>query len=230
MTDICILGYCPATKQFGVAAASSAIGGSGARLAACAWRGIVYSQGAAALPSPRRAAQLLEAGWRGKALLDAVGTDPDEAARRLVLTIDAQGRVADSVGAEIQKASYVRRSAGAIAASSGHASAAAVAALLEHFDGHAAEPLAERLMRCIEQGSEACQAEFHSAFLRVHDPAIEYAYTDVTVDCHQAPVSELRKAHDWLSPLYAYYALRGQDPTIARYPQWLAKQGIARSN
>jgi len=228
MTDICILGYCPATKQFGVAAASAAIGGSGARLAACAWRGIVYSQGAAALPSPRRAARLLEDGWRGKALLDAI--DTGDAARRLVLTMDAQGRVADSVGAEIQKSSYVRRSAGAIAASSGHASAAAVAALLEHFDSQAAEPLAERLMRCIEQGGQACQADFNSAFLRVYDPAIEYAYTDVTVDCHQAPVSELRKAHDWLSPLYAYYALRGQDPTIERYPQWLAKQGIARSN
>jgi hypothetical protein len=65
-----------------------------------------------------------------------------------------------------------------------------------------------------------------SAFIHVLDPDLEYAYTDVTVDLDTAPVSELRRAHDWLSPLYDYYALRGQDPTVPRYPQWLAQRRL----
>lgn len=228
MTDICIVGFCGRTRRFGIGAASASMGGAGARLSGRAWRGLVYCHGPSVLPSIRTVNELLETGWRGKALLDSIQSIDGDTSHRLLLTIDADGRTAECMGTEAQKISYARRTPSAIAASSGYSSASAVVGMLEKFDEDGDQALPERLMRAVEAGGAASGGRFRSAFLHVHDPSVEYPYVDVTVDLHQDPVAELRRAHDWLAPLYAYYALRGQDPTIARYPQWLEGLGIKR--
>jgi uncharacterized Ntn-hydrolase superfamily protein len=227
--EFSILGYCPRSRQFGIGAISSAFGGPGGRLAARAWRGIVYCQDGSNLPSVARTESLLEEGWRGQALLDETAPREDASSGRLLVTIDAAGLSFVKAGESARQTSSLSSATHVCAVSSGASSAAAAAQMRKAFESCAREALAERLVRALESVHRAADAQVLSAFIRVYDPAIEYAYADVTVDLHDEPVAELRRAHDWLCPLYEYYAIRGQDPTVPRYPQWLAQQGIQRS-
>jgi len=224
-TAITIAAWCPESRRFGLAAATTGCGGAAPRLVAHPWRGLVHSL-ARDLASVPLAESLLDKGWRGEALLARLeGSDgPADA----VWTLDTQGRFAMRIGKMAQR-SFYRASRGPVQAMSlGHGSAAAAFGMLDGFEATEAESLPERLLRALEAGARACSIAAESAFIRVMDPAIEYAYTDVTVDIHAQPLVELRRAHDWLAPLYDYYAIRGNDPTVARYPQWLAQRGIER--
>lgn len=226
--ELCFVGFCERTRRFGVGVVSGVPGGFGSRIAGRAWRGLVCCQGGLPHRSVRLVERRLDDGWRGAALLDGLRASGDaDDARRLLLSIDGTGRTAVSAGEHIQRTTYCRDAVGRAAASCGIASASAVAVMLETFDALAPEDLGERLMRTLEAGAGAAPSPYASACLRVYDPSIEYPFVDVTVDLHESPIAALRRAHDWLSPLYTYYALRGQDPTIARYPQWLAARGLA---
>lgn len=227
--EFSILGYCPRTRQFGIGAIASSFGGPGGRFTARAWRGLVHCQGGANLRSVTRAEALLEEGWRGRALLDEMTRDDPTSEQRLLATIDANGHTFVSAGESVRRGSYTSAAPNVCAVSTGLSSAAAALQMREAFEASLQEALAERLVRALEAGQRAfAGSAVLSAFIRVYDPTIEYAYADVTVDLHDEPVVELRRAHDWLCPLYEYYAIRGQDPTVPRYPQWLAQQGIRR--
>ncbi len=224
-SDIVLLALCPRTRRFGIAAASTRYGGPAPRFVARPWRGMVYSL-ARDLGSVDRTAALMDQGWRSDALLSQlVAAQSHEHA---LCTIDAQGRFAVSVGAVAQRSFYRASRASALAISLGHGSAAAAVGMLDAFEADPQLPLQEGLLRGLEAGAGASGIAAESAFLRVMDPHLEFAYTDVTVDLDAKPMAALRKAHDALSPLYDYYAIRGYDPTVPRYPQWLAQQGARR--
>lgn len=226
MPDFAIVGFCERTRQFGIGAIGRQFGGAGSRLAIRAWRGLVYAQGGPDLPSTRRAESLLEEGWRGAPLLEAIveaGDMPD----MLLVTIDADGRAEVRCGSRAQRESCRATAENVCAVSTGLASAAAAQQMRDTFIASADQPLPERLMRALESIGADTSGSLLSGFLRVHDPSIEYAYTDVTVDLADQPVVALREAHDVLSPLYDYYAVRGRNPLVPRYPQWLAARGVA---
>jgi uncharacterized Ntn-hydrolase superfamily protein len=101
--------------------------------------------------------------------------------------------------------------------------------MLSAFQAAPSEPLAERLVKAVEAGYPAVEAKALSAFVRVYDPYLEDPYVDITVDLHDEPVAELRRIHDWMAPLYDYYAMKGLNPAVPRYTQWLAERGIRRT-
>jgi hypothetical protein len=221
--DIALLAFCPVTRRFGISAASTRVGGAAPRFVSRPWRGMVYSLGRD-LSGFARLGALLEQGWRGEGLLGSCAPDADP--HQVVCTIDSIGRFATRVGPSAQRNFYRASRQSVHAITLGHAGADVAFQMLDAFEAAGDAPIPERLLKGLEVGITHSHMAASSAFIHVLDPDLEYAYTDVTVDLDTAPVSELRRAHDWLSPLYDYYALRGQDPTVPRYPQWLAQRRL----
>lgn len=127
--------------------------------------------------------------------------DPGRAERQLGL-VDARGRSAAYTGAECNEWAGHRAGPGYAAQGNILASAEVVDALAETFEATADEPLAERLLACLDaaQAAGGDRRGQQSAALLVVGPEQGYAglsdvFVDLRVDDHDRPLEELRRLY-----------------------------------
>jgi len=211
-----ILALCRRSGQVGVAVCGSLIA-VGARIGVCAAGvGAVVVQVRA---EPRLAAKglaLLRSGQDAAGTLQTlVGADP-HANWRQIAVLDAAGNTAMFTGQRTQPEMSEAPTQDACAIGSRLASPLVPVAMLQAWQAEPALPLAERLLRALEEGQRAggSQPPGRSALLRVaHAPDLNLV--DLRVDWHEAPVAELRALWDRYRPLANALLLRGIDPDNA---------------
>lgn len=127
------------------------------------------------------------------------GADEDRAQRQLG-AVDGQGRAASYTGADCNAWAGHRTGAGYAAQGNILVSAETVDALAETFEGSAGQPLAERLLACLEaaQAAGGDSRGQQSAAILVVGPGQGYAglsdaVVDLRVDDHERPLEELRR-------------------------------------
>jgi len=93
------------------------------------------------------------------------------------------------------------------------ANARVPAAMLRRFQAEPTVPLAERLMRALEEGLAAGgeQGPVRSAHLLVVDTE-SFPLVDLRVDWHDQPIGELRALWNRYAPDMGTYVLRALDP------------------
>ena len=129
-------------------------------------------------------------------LIDA---DDDRAQRQLGI-VDGRGRAASYTGTDCHAWAGHRTGAGYAAQGNILVSAETVGALAETFEGTAGEPLAERLLDCLDaaQAAGGDSRGQQSAAILVVGPEQGYAglsdtFLDLRVDDHERPLEELRR-------------------------------------
>ena len=129
-------------------------------------------------------------------LIDA---DDDRAQRQLGI-VDSRGRAASYTGTDCHAWAGHRTGAGYAAQGNILVSAETVGALAETFEGTAGEPLAERLLDCLDAAHAAGgdSRGQQSAAILVVGPEQGYAglsdtFLDLRVDDHERPLEELRR-------------------------------------
>ena len=208
-----IFALCRRSGQVGVAVCGSRIA-VGARIGVCAAGvGAVLVQ---FRPEPRLAEQglaLLRSGKDAAAALKALVAGDPHANWRQIAILDAAGGTAVFSGQRTQPEMSEAPTQDACAIGNRLASTLVPAAMLRGWQAEPALPLAERLVRALEEGLRAggCQASARSALLRVaHAPGLNLV--DLRVDWHEAPVAELRALWDRQRPQAYDLLLRGIDP------------------
>ena len=208
-----IFALCRRSGQVGVAVCGTRIA-VGARIGVCAAGvGAVLVQ---FRPEPRLAEQglaLLRSGKDAAGALKALVAADPHANWRQIAILDAAGGTAVFSGQRTQPEMSEAPTQDACAIGNRLASSVVPAAMLQGWQAEPALPLAERLLRALEEGQRAGggQAPGRSALLRVaHAPGLNLV--DLRVDWHEAPVAELRALWDRHRPLANDLLLRGIDP------------------
>ncbi len=223
-----VVGRCARTGHFGIGIATS----SPAVMSRCVH---VSRDGAVAfqsVPDPRLGAlglRRVEEGWWAQKVVDELVSTDLWPGKRQIGVIDTDGHIAAYTGKD--NAPWAGHLIGAdyIALGNVLAGPEVVQAISEEFAAGAALELEERLLRAIEAGRDAGgQMEGQtSAGILVYGRAA-YSRCDLRVDVSEEPVAELRRIYDWYRPLIPYYEERSRNPTVPRYKDFLAQQGIAR--
>jgi uncharacterized Ntn-hydrolase superfamily protein len=170
---------------------------------------------------------LLRLGFAAERVVaEMAASDPFPESRQLG-ALDARGAAHGRTGAENRDAAGHRAAPNVLAAANA-VMPGVVDAMFESFEAGADLPLWERLLRALEAGKDAGGQPNgeRSAGLYVVDRA-PFATVDLRVDLDAAPVAMLRRMADEYFPLIPYYQLRPTDPSIGRYDEWLARQGVS---
>jgi len=103
-------------------------------------------------------------------------------------------------------------------------------AMSEEFLAGEALDIEERLLRAIEAGRDAGgQVEGQTSSGLLTYGRETYSRCDLRVDVSEEPIAELRRVFDWYKPLIPFYEERARDPTVLRFKDFLAKNGIKRA-
>jgi uncharacterized Ntn-hydrolase superfamily protein len=213
---ISIAGYCPETRQLGIAISSSSIA-VGAR---CPWLmagvGAVSSQN---ITLPSLGPKILEHLEQGKtpdqALKAALSTDKFSAYRQ-VTVLDIHGESASFSGTETLGINNMVQAKNCVAAGNMLESQSVINAMTDAFESSKGE-LTSRLIAAlaagIEHGGEA--GPVHSAAVKVVDDYM-WPIVDLRVDwADEDPIGELAKLwHDY-EPQMQAYVVRALDPRQA---------------
>ncbi|MSO75338.1 MAG: DUF1028 domain-containing protein [Alphaproteobacteria bacterium] len=224
-----ILARCPLTGALGVATATGEMA-VGSRVPFVRSRiGAVATQ---ALTNPGLGSfglRLLEFGYpAAKVLGELAASDPHVESRQLAV-IDAQGRAAARTGAQNRDWKGHHIGAGYVAMGNLLAGKRVVTAMAKAFETSQAKDLWERLTRALEAGRDAGgQPDGQlSAAIRVAGDEV-FPVVDLRVDEHAEPVGELRRLMDLYAPRIPYYRARANDPSVGRFDDWAARQGLVR--
>ncbi len=208
---------CPRTGAFGIAISSS----SPAVAARCshlrAGIGVAASQN---VTDPRLGFRLLDLVQDGRcaadAITDVIAGEPTADYRQLTV-VDTAGRTAAHSGRYTLGTHHVAHGPAAVAAGNLLATSEVVDALLQGYLASAAADFAGRLLdgldAALRAGGEA--GPVRSAGLAVADPVAGWNSTDLRVDWHADPISELRRLWDIWLPQRDDYLTRGLNPQAA---------------
>ncbi len=208
-----IVGRCPNTGQLGAAAATSNIA-VGARVAHCsAGIGAVVTQHRTDPRLGPRGLALLRSGCSAQQTVDALVASTPHAQWRQIAVVDAAGGSAAWSGTRTRPEMSAAHAENACAVGNILANARVPAAMLRRFQAQPTAPLAERLMRALEEGLAAGgeQGPVRSAHLLVVDTE-SFPLVDLRVDWHHQPVGELRALWNRYAPDMGTFMLRALDP------------------
>ena len=208
-----IVGRCPTTGQFGAVTATSNVA-VGARVAHCAaGTGAIVTQHRTDPRLGPRGLALLRSGCSAQETADALVASSPHAQWRQIAVVDRAGRSAAFSGARTRPEMSEAAGPDACAIGSILANARVPAAMLRRFQAEPTAPLAERLMRALEDGLAAGgeQGPVRSAHLVVVDTE-SFPLVDLRVDWHEQPVAELRALWNRYAPNMGTYMLRALHP------------------
>lgn len=208
---------CPRTGAFGIVVSSS----SPAVAARCSHLrpgvGAVTSQN---ITDPRLGTRLLDLIESGRAAAEAVADvaacDPTAEYRQLT-AVDSAGGTAAHSGVRTLGIHSVVHGAGVVGAGNMLASSYVIEAMVGGYARSEHDDLAARLLdgliAAASAGGEA--GPVHSAGLAALDPVAGWASTDLRVDWHDDPVTELHRIWQIWQPQRDDYITRGIDPSRA---------------
>ena len=208
-----IIGRCAATGQLGAVTATSNIA-VGARVVHCAaGTGAVVTQHRTDPRLGPRGLALLQSGCSAQETVDALVASTPHAHWRQVAVVDAAGRSAAFSGSRTRPEMSAAAAENACAIGNILANARVPVAMLQRFQDQPTAPLAERLMRALEEGLAAGgeQGPVRSAHLLVMDSET-FPLVDLRVDWHDQPVAELRALWNRYAPETGTFMLRALDP------------------
>jgi uncharacterized Ntn-hydrolase superfamily protein len=211
-----IVGRDASTGMLGAAVSSSSLC-VGARCAhARAGAGAAASQNVTDPSLGKRLLGLLGAGVSADEAMRIVTTDAPFIDYRQLTVVDGRGRTAAWSGADMLGRNAVVHGRGCVAAGNLLAGGEVVEAMVRAFEGSDGERPAERLLRSLEAGLEAGGEEgpVRSCGLIVVD-RVSWPVADLRVDCHDAPIVELRRLWVLWEPEMDAYVTRALDPTRA---------------
>jgi uncharacterized Ntn-hydrolase superfamily protein len=207
---------CARTGMLGVVVTSS----SPAVAARCAWAragtGAVATQN---ITDPSLGPAVLDRLGAGRtaneALEDVIAAAP-HAEYRQVAVVDSSGRTAARTGSRTLGRHGVSEDGDCVAAGNLLADASVTSAMVRAFAQRPLEHLAERLLDALRAGVAAGGEEgpLHSAGLLVVD-RVSWPVTDLRVDWHDDPVSELGRLWALWGPQEGDYVRRAIDPASA---------------
>ena len=211
-----LVGRCARTGMLGLVVASS----SPAVAARCAWaRSRVGAVATQNVTDPSLAPQVLDLMELGRpatdALSEVVARAPFTEYRQLA-AIDAAGRTASYSGARTLGRHSSRGGKDCLAAGNLLADVGVTAAMVRAFERHPQNYLADQLLDALRAGAAAGGEEgpVHSCGLLVVDQ-VTWPVTDLRVDWHDDPITELARLWTVWRPQEAAYVQRALDPTAA---------------
>ncbi len=211
-----LVGRCARTGMLGVAVTSS----SPAVAGRCAWArarlGAVSTQNVTDPALGPQVLDLIESGRSAADGLDEAMTRAPHAAYRQLAVIDAQGQTASYSGARTLGRHGSRSGVDCLAAGNLLADKRVTAAMVQAFERRPQDHLAERLLGALRAGQAAGGEEgrVHSCGLLVVDK-VSWPVTDLRVDWHDDPITELARLWTRWRPQEADYIQRALDPTSA---------------
>ncbi|EJN02708.1 DUF1028 domain-containing protein [Herbaspirillum sp. YR522] len=208
-----IIARCARTGMLGMAVTSSSL----CVASRCAWTragaGVVATQNLTDPGLGVLGLDLLEHGLPAAAVLDMlVRADPQSAYRQL-LVLDTQGRTAHFTGARALPTHAYALGVDCAAAGNMLADSGVPQAMIAGFAASADLPLAERLLRALEQGLAAGgeERELRSAGVQVAH-ALKWPVVDLRVDGQDRPLQALRALWQLYEPLQDGYVSRASAP------------------
>ena len=211
-----LVGRCARTGMLGMVVTSS----SPAVAARCAWAragvGAVATQNVTDPSLGPRVLDLMAAGRSAADALDEVVTGAPHIEYRQLAVVDALGRTASYSGARTLGRHGSSRGKDCLAAGNLLAGEAVTAAMVAAFERRPQDHLAGRLLAALRAGEVAGGEEgpVHSCGLLVVDQ-VTWPVTDLRIDWHRDPITEL--GHLWAvwRPQEAGYLQRALDPAAA---------------
>jgi len=211
-----LIGRCARSGQFGAVAATSSIA-VGARVAHCAAGvGAVLTQHRTDPRLGPRGLDLLRSGCSAQQAVDALVASTPHAQWRQIAVLDRTGGSAVYSGARTKPEMSHVAAQDVCAIGNILATARVPPAMMQAFQALATAPLAERLMRALEEGLAVGGeiAPVRSAHLVVVE-AHSFPIVDLRVDWDDAPVAALRALWNRYAPLTGDFLLRAVDPDRA---------------
>jgi uncharacterized Ntn-hydrolase superfamily protein len=211
-----LVGRCARTGMLGVVVTSS----SPAVAARCAWaRANVGAVATQNVTDPALGPQVLDRIESGRSAADALGevmTRAPHAAYRQLAVIDAQGRTASYSGAHTLGRHSSRAGNDCLATGNLLADEQVTAAMVQAFEQRPRDHLAERLLAALRAGEVAGgeKGPVRSCGLLVVDK-VAWPVTDLRVDWHDDPLTELERLWTMWRPQESDYVRRALDPTSA---------------
>jgi uncharacterized Ntn-hydrolase superfamily protein len=211
-----LVGRCARTGMLGLAVASS----SPAVAARCAWSrsgvGAVATQN---VTDPSLAPQILDLIELGRSAADALNqvmTRTPFTEYRQLAVIDAAGRTASHSGARTLGRHSSSSGEDCLAAGNLLADEKVTAAMVQAFEQRPQNHLADRLLDALRAGGAAGGEEgpVHSCGLLVADK-VTWPVTDLRIDWHDDPITELGRLWAVWRPQEAAYLQRALDPAAA---------------
>ena len=213
-----VVGRCATTGAMGVAISSS----SPAVAARCAWvRGGVGAVTTQNVTDPRLGPALLDALERGEdagsALAGVVALQQEEiVAWRQLTAVDRHGRTAAWTGGQALGVHAEVARDGVVVAGNLLSSSSVLDAAADAFDADPSLPLAERLIAglaaALAAGGEAGPVRSAGLLIADADPMYTWPVTDLRVDWHDQPVTELSRLWQVWQPQAAAYLSRAVAP------------------
>lgn len=202
-----IIGFDPETREWGIAVQSKFLGVGAVVPWAKAETGAIATQSFANTAFGPDGLALLEEGATPEEVVEAlIADDPDKDLRQFAV-MDKEGRTAAYTGKDCYD--WAGHQTGSFCTAQGNilVSEKTVASLVHTFET-AEGPLAERLIRALEDGQQAggdSRGKQSAALFVVKDKGGYGGYNDrvydLRVDDHQEPIEELRRLYD-LHQLY----------------------------
>ncbi len=184
------------------------------------------------VPDPRLGAlglRLVDQGWWPRKIVDELVSMDSWPGKRQIGIVNRDGHAAAFTGDD--NAPWAGHIVGADHVAMGNVLAGpeVAAAISEEFLATEGLEIEERLLRAIEAGRDAGGQEEGqtSAGLLVFGRQT-FSRCDLRVDIAAEPIAELRRIYDWYKPLIPYYEERGVNPTVPRFKDYLAQQGVER--
>ncbi len=224
-----VVGRCKRTGHLGIGIATS----SPAVMSRCVHVGRDGAVAFQSVSDPRLGAlglKLVEQGWFPRKVVDELVSNDAWPGKRQIGIVNREGLVAAFTGdANAPWAGHLMGE-DHVALGNVLAGPEVVEAISEAFLAGDGLDLEERLLRAIEAGRDAGgQREGQtSAGLLVYGSE-RYSRCDLRVDVSEEPVAELRRILDWYRPLIPYYEERSRNPTVPRYKDHLAREGLERT-
>ena len=208
-----LVGRCSRTGQIGAAVSTSSIA-VGARVAYCeAGVGAVLTQHRTDPRLGPRGLTLLRSGCSAQHTIDALVASTPFAHWRQIAVLDSAGNTACFSGSRTRAEMSEAPAQDVCAIGNILSSARVPPAMLRAFQADPMAPLAERLLRALEEGLTAGgeNGPVRSASLLVVEHA-SFPLVDLRVDWHDTPIAELRALWNRYAPQMNEYALRALDP------------------
>lgn len=211
-----LAGRCARTGMFGVVVTSS----SPAVAARCAWArssvGAACTQNITDPTLGNALLDLLESGLSAEDALRELTDNTDNVEYRQLSVVDAAGRSAAFSGAHTLGTNRTVNAPNVVAAGNLLSSEAVPQAMVSAFQANPDAHIGDRLLSALRAGVESGGEEgpVHSCGLVIVDN-VQWPMTDLRVDWHDDPITELERIWTVWNPQAEEYVTRGVNPETA---------------